>query len=89
MLHISFGFDTIGKTVSEEKMFEYYGNKHCPEKGVNDPLGSLIFRIIDMQSYYLFPARRSKAILLWWFFRFMSCFLRKKKCAVGALCVFS
>ena len=39
MLHIKFGF------VSEEKMFEYYGNIHvyCPGVGADEPLGSIFF----------------------------------------------
>ena len=43
-------------------MFEYYGNLHvyCTGVGANEPLGSnSMFRIIDIQSYCLFPARFS------------------------------
>ena len=47
--------------VSEEKMFEYYGNIHvyCPGVGADEPLGSNFFRIINIQSYCPFPARLS------------------------------
>ena len=43
----------IGQAVSEEKMFEYYGNIHvyCPGVGPYKPLGSTFFRIINIQSY--------------------------------------
>ena len=36
----------IGRAVSEEKMFEYYGNIHvyCPGVGPYKPLGSTFFR---------------------------------------------
>ena len=38
----------IGQVVSEEKMFEYYGdiNAYCPGVGVYVPLESIFFRII-------------------------------------------
>ena len=41
MLHIKFGFDCLA--VSEEKMFEYYGDIHvyCPGVGAYEPLGSI------------------------------------------------
>ena len=49
MLHIKLAL--IGQVVSEEKMFEYYGNIHvyCPGVGAYEPLGpffseSFIFR---------------------------------------------
>ena len=50
------------QAVSEEKMFEYYGNIHvyCPGVGADEPLGStFFFRIINIQSYCPFPARLS------------------------------
>ena len=41
MLHIKFGF--IGQVVSEEKMFEYYGNiyVYCPGVEAYEPLGPI------------------------------------------------
>ena len=35
----------IGHAVSEEKMFEYYGDIHvyCPGVGAYEPLGSIFF----------------------------------------------
>ena len=46
MLHIKLAL--IGQVVSEEKMFEYYGNIHvyCPGVGAYEPLGPFFFRII-------------------------------------------
>ena len=43
MLHID--LTLIGQVVSEEKMFEYYGNIHvyCPGVGADEPLGSIFF----------------------------------------------
>ena len=43
MLHIKFGL--IDRVVSEEKMFEYYGDIHvyCPGVGVYEPLGFMFF----------------------------------------------
>ena len=57
MLHINLAF--IGQAVSEEQMLEYYGNIHvyCPAVEAYEPLGPFIFRIINIQSYYPFPAK--------------------------------
>ena len=43
----------VGQAVSEEKIFEYYVNKHvyCPGMGAYKPLGTTFFRIINIQSY--------------------------------------
>ena len=52
----------IGHALSEEMMFEYYGDIHvyCTEVGANEALESnFMFRIIDIQSYCPFPARFS------------------------------
>ena len=52
----------IGQALSEEMMFEYYGNMHvyCTEVGANESLESnFMFRIIDIQSYCPFPSRFS------------------------------
>ena len=52
----------IGQAVSQEKMCEYYGNIHIqyPGVGADEALGSnFVFRIINIQSYCLFPARLS------------------------------
>ena len=44
-------------------MFEYYGNINVyypgGAGGHMSPLGPIFFRIINIQSYYLFPARFS------------------------------
>ena len=55
MLHMNLALN--GKTVSEEKIFEYYGNIHvyCPGVGVNLSLGSNFFTIINLQSVCPFP----------------------------------
>ena len=40
-------------------MFEYYGNIHvyCPGVRADEPWGPLFFKIINLQSYFPFPAR--------------------------------
>ena len=43
----------IGQAVSEDKMFEVYGNIHVYRPG----MGPIFFRIINIQSYCPFPAR--------------------------------
>ena len=62
MIHIKMAL--IGQAVSEEKMFEYYGNIHvyCKGAGPYKPLGPTFFRIINILSYYPFPARFSPQI---------------------------
>ena len=56
-----------------------------------EPLQKLRVRLgtckIDLSPPVIFITDRSKAILLWWFFRFMSWCL--KNCAFGAICMFS
>ena len=43
MLHVKFGFGWPSDFRTEE--FEYYGNIHvyCPEKGLDEPMGSVYF----------------------------------------------
>ena len=47
-------------------MFEYYGDIHvyCLGVGAYEPLGSIFFRIINIQSYCPFPARLSLYIYI-------------------------
>ena len=51
--------------ILEEMMFEYYGTffynvqVYCPGVGADEPLGSIFFRIINIQFYCPFPARFS------------------------------
>ena len=42
-------------------MFEYNGNIHvyCPGVGAYEPMGSILFRIINIQPYCPFPERIS------------------------------
>ena len=60
-LHINMAL--IGQAISEEKIFEYYGNIHvrvyCPGLGADEPLGSFFSESLMFQSYSPFPARFS------------------------------
>ena len=50
-LHIKFGFDW-------PSIFEYYGDIHvyCPGVVADQPLGPIVFRIINLQSICPFPS---------------------------------
>ena len=64
MLHIKFGFVWPSGFRGED--IEYYGNIHvyCPGVGEYEHLGQIFFSIINIQSYYTFPARFHLKILL-------------------------
>ena len=51
MLYIKFGFDW--SSGFREQTFEYSEDIHvyCPGVGAHEPLGSIFFRIINIQSY--------------------------------------
>ena len=52
---------SLAKLLNRGEEVEYHGNIHefCPRVGADEPLGSIFFRIIDIQSHCQFPVRFS------------------------------